>query len=165
MLIRSKARALEAYTRVRNRAAKWPLKNSDEQNPERKAYGSLAHRLPALIRTSGLASALVFIETRVKEGHKTEDRKAKGHKAFVEDFKEALAALAKEVGVSKNQSMPITSPIIAELNQTATDITQLVLDLDLASYQLLTLEALALAMWFKRFAESVLDVPPTEDRP
>ena len=161
MRTRSQKRALEAYTRVRNRASQW---HPDKHRPEREAYGRLAHRLPALIRTSGLASALVFIETRVKEGHKTEDRKAKGHKAFVEDFKEALAALAKEVGVSKNQSMPITSAIVAELNPTTTDITQLVLELNLTSYQLLTLEALALAMWFKRFAESVLDVLPTEGR-
>lgn len=158
MLTRSQKRALEAYTRVRNRASQWPQKNSNEQRPERKAYGSLAHRLPALIRTSGLASALAFMETR--------DSK-EGHKAFVKDFKEALAVLAKEVGVdaSKNQNIPVTSAIVAKLQSgvPAPDVTQLVLELDLASYQLLTLEALALAMWFKRFAQSVLGVSPTEE--
>jgi len=158
MRTRSQKRALEAYTRVRNRASKWPLENPNEQRPERKAYGSLAHRLPALIRTSGLASALVFIETR--------DGK-EGHKAFVEDFKEALAALAKEVGVSapKNQNIPIPNQTAARLKSGAStgDVTQLVLELDLTSYQLLTLEALALAMWFKRFAQSVLGVSPTEE--
>ena len=158
-LTRSQKRAREAYAGVSKRASRWPQKdpkNPKQKHPERKAYGSLAHRLPALIRTSGLASALVFIETRTSK---------EGHQAFVEDFKEALAALAKDVGVGRNQSMPVTSAIVAELNPTTTDITQLVLELDLASYQLLTLEALALAMWFKRFAESVLGVSPTEDRP
>lgn len=31
---------------------------------ERKKYGSLAHRLPVLIRTAGLAQALAFVEAR-----------------------------------------------------------------------------------------------------
>lgn len=158
MRTRSQKRALEAYVHVSKRAKQWPLKNPNEQRPERKAYGSLAHRLPALIRTSGLASALVFIETR---GSK------EGHKAFVEDFKEVLTTLAKEVGISasNDQKIPVTSSIIARLQSTAPapDVTRLVLGLDLTSYQLLTLEALALAMWFKRFAQSVLGVSPTEE--
>lgn len=31
---------------------------------ERKKYGSLAHRLPVLIRTAGLAQALAFVDAR-----------------------------------------------------------------------------------------------------
>ncbi|HBT47369.1 MAG TPA: type III-B CRISPR module-associated protein Cmr5 [Peptococcaceae bacterium] len=34
---------------------------------ERKKYGSLAHRLPVLIRTAGLAQALAFVDARGKE--------------------------------------------------------------------------------------------------
>ena len=33
---------------------------------ERKKYGSLAHRLPVLIRTAGLAQALAFVDARGK---------------------------------------------------------------------------------------------------
>jgi len=31
---------------------------------ERRKYGSLAHRLPVLVRTAGLAQALAFVEAR-----------------------------------------------------------------------------------------------------
>lgn len=34
---------------------------------ERKKYGSMAHKLPVLIRTAGLAQALAFVEARGSE--------------------------------------------------------------------------------------------------
>lgn len=36
----------------------------------RTSYGSMAHKLPVLIRTAGLAQALAFLETRGDEGQK-----------------------------------------------------------------------------------------------
>lgn len=38
-----------------------PLK---DQEAQRKKYGSLAHKLPVLIKTAGLAQALAFVESR-----------------------------------------------------------------------------------------------------
>ncbi|NJP05008.1 MAG: type III-B CRISPR module-associated protein Cmr5 [Chloroflexaceae bacterium] len=39
-------------------------------NPEQKQeYGSIAHKLPVLIRTAGLAQALAFVEARGKPPH------------------------------------------------------------------------------------------------
>jgi len=38
------------------------VKNVSEE--ERQKYGSLAHRLPVLVRTAGLAQALAFVEAR-----------------------------------------------------------------------------------------------------
>jgi CRISPR-associated protein Cmr5 len=43
-----------------------------EKDPEayRKRYGSMAHKLPVLIRTAGLAQALEFVQSRGKDEHK-----------------------------------------------------------------------------------------------
>jgi len=35
-----------------------------------KQYGSMAHKLPILVRTAGLAEALAFVESRGKDPHK-----------------------------------------------------------------------------------------------
>lgn len=42
-------------------------KKHEEGSDERKQYGSMAHKLPVLIRTAGLAQALSFVEARGKE--------------------------------------------------------------------------------------------------
>lgn len=54
---------------------------------ERKKYGSLAHRLPVLIRTAGLAQALAFVEARGGEAGK----KLLAHIAAVIKEEELLA--------------------------------------------------------------------------
>jgi len=38
---------------------------------EAKSYGAMAHKLPILIRTAGLAQALSFVDARGKEGGPT----------------------------------------------------------------------------------------------
>lgn len=53
-------------------AQKWPTDKKTEADPKkrqendakRKQYGSMAHKLPVLIRTAGLAQALAFVEAR-----------------------------------------------------------------------------------------------------
>ncbi len=37
---------------------------------DRNRYGAMAHQLPILIRSAGLAQALAFLETRDSHGHK-----------------------------------------------------------------------------------------------
>ncbi|NUM45120.1 MAG: type III-B CRISPR module-associated protein Cmr5 [Anaerolineales bacterium] len=39
----------------------------DEADKDRKRYGSMAHKLPILVRIAGLAQALAFVESRGKE--------------------------------------------------------------------------------------------------
>lgn len=41
-----------------------------EGKSERKQYGAMAHKLPVLVRTAGLAQALAFVDSRGKEPHK-----------------------------------------------------------------------------------------------
>ena len=37
---------------------------------ERKKYGSMAHKLPKLVKTAGLVQALAFVSSRGKDPHK-----------------------------------------------------------------------------------------------
>src|ERR1700726_3741047 len=54
--------AVNAYNRVKTVK---PLPKA-----ARDRYGSMAHKLPILIRTAGLAQAVAFVEARGKDGHK-----------------------------------------------------------------------------------------------
>lgn len=69
MQTRDQKVALAVYSRVdgRLRGTNGLPKLLDS---ERKQYGSMAHKLPILIRTAGLAQALAFVEARGKDAHK-----------------------------------------------------------------------------------------------
>jgi CRISPR-associated protein Cmr5 len=60
MLTREQRRAQDAYQRVKARRGR----------PNPKKYGAMAHRLPALIRSAGLALALEFVESRGEDAHR-----------------------------------------------------------------------------------------------
>ena len=57
--------AAEIYTQV----VEYGNKNQKD-SPERKQYGSMAHKLPILVRTAGLTQALAFVESRGKEPYR-----------------------------------------------------------------------------------------------
>lgn len=42
----------------------------DDERVNHKEYGSMAHKLPVLVRQSGLVQALAFVLTRGKDAHK-----------------------------------------------------------------------------------------------
>lgn len=98
-------------------------KKTKENKTYRDAYGSMAHKLPVLIRTSGLAQALAFVEARGKDPH---HELLKHLSQVVRDDKEDLCTQSRVA--------------------------------DLSEYMHLTHESLAALLWFKRFAQSVLDV-------
>jgi CRISPR-associated protein Cmr5 len=93
-----------------------------------KEYGSMAHKLPVLVRQAGLVQAVVFVETRGKESHK-----------------QLLNDLAATLG-------KVDAKTFREECQKT----------DLAEYMWLTRKTLAALEWYKRFAESVLNVKPGE---
>ena len=99
-----------------------------EDTPERKQYGSMAHKFPVLVRQAGLIQALVFVRTRNK----------KAHKLLLEDVSQIVA------GQSADE-------FIADCRKA-----------ELMEYMWLTRQTLNVLEWFKRFAQSVLDVDPGE---
>lgn len=100
-----------------------------KDSTQRKEYGSIAHKLPVLVRTAGLAQALAFVDSRKKE-----------------PYKKLLDHLAATVG---EQSIDA----LLKHSHEAT----------LSEYMYLTEQVLLALKWYKRFAQSVLEVDPTVD--
>ena len=107
-------------------------KEADAKGKEGKAYadsyGSMAHKLPMLIRSAGLAQALAFVEARGKSEHHV-----------------LLTHLAKIVLMKDDATG-------AGLAERSRETGQLI------EYMRLTHEVLAALVWYKRFAQSVLNV-------
>ena len=99
-------------------------KDHPKGDPERDQYGSIAHKLPILVRTAGLAEALAFVESRGKDAHK----------ALLEDL----------AGVVSDKSMK--------------DFVGQSREVEMQEYIYLTRRTMLALKWFKRFAQSVLDV-------
>jgi len=123
MLTRNQRYAAQIYEQVNQIAQEW-----EHDKPKRDKYGSMAHKLPLLIHTAGLAQALAFVESR---GSAEQQR--------------LLDHIAQVVGLTDRKSLVRRS---REARQ-------------LTAYMRLTRDVLAALVWFKRFAQSVLDVDPT----
>lgn len=109
----------------------------DENDPQRKAYGALAHKLPVLIRTSGLTQSLAFVQARHKEP--TPQRRL-------------LADLEAVLRDEQTQ--------VLELKHSLVDRSR---EAGFEEYMRLTEAALEALLWFKRFAQSELKVEPGEE--
>lgn len=78
---------------------------------DHQKYGSMAHKLPILIRTAGLVQALAFVEARGSEAqHKLLD-----HLAEVGDFENRAALLQKSRSASLDEYMQLTQQMLAAL--------------------------------------------------
>ncbi len=95
---------------------------------EHKKYGAMAHKLPILIHTAGLAQALEFVHSR---GEPIQKR--------------LLEHLAITIGQHD------TDTLLHAVRKGT-----------LGGYMRLTHQALAALLWYKRFAQSILEVDPTE---
>lgn len=91
----------------------------------------MAHKLPVLIRTAGLAQALAFVAAS--------GQKKSAHQQLLEGLAQAIAHLNGG-------------------QQTAAQFLEKCRTAPLGDYMKLTYEALAALLWYKRFAQSVLDV-------
>lgn len=116
--IRDQVYALDAYKRVKTFKTR--------AKSERDRYGSMAHKLPVLIRIAGLTQALAYVEARGKPEHKR----------LLDDLAQTLK--------KQNGELLVEAAINASLSE----------------YIYLTQQALAALLWYKRFAQSVLDVQP-----
>lgn len=110
--------AVDAYNKVKT-VKSW-------SKTKRDRYGSMAHKLPILIRKAGLAQALAFINARGKEEHKH---------------------LLNDLALTLKQ-------------QNRETLAETALKAPLSQYIYLTQQSLAALLWYKRFAQSVLDVQP-----
>src|SRR6266702_2764189 len=117
MQTRDQKYAVDIYKRV--------LEVKKFAEADRNRYGAMAHQLPILIRTAGLAQALAFLDSR----------DTKGHKRLLID----LAATISQPGKLLQRARGEKGEGIAD-------------------YMLLTRQIMAALLWYKRFAQSVLDI-------
>ena len=102
------------------------------QQDKRKQYGALCHRFPVMILNSGLAQAMGFLCAKAQG----EDGPERAHTTLVNHLTQLLGGRAQ-------QAISFQREIVA---------------LDLGEYQRLTRNALEAAVWYKRYAESILKV-------
>lgn len=107
-------------------------KRDPKSDLEIKKYGSLAHKLPVLIRTGGLAQSLAFIQARNKEDS--------SQYRLLRDLEAVL--------LDKNIQVLASDKKLAERSREA----------DFEEYMRLTEASLEALLWFKRFAQSELKV-------
>lgn len=120
----------------------------NEKQPKtfKTVYGALCHKLPVLILTAGLAQALAFVESRAPKApkDKREGAPLSPHHQLLLD----LAFVLTSVGEPAPQ-----------------DASQLLRQAQAASltdYMRLTRLTLAALVWFKRYAQSVLQVEASD---
>jgi CRISPR-associated protein Cmr5 len=104
------------------------------EEKDRKLYGGMAQKLPALIRSSGLCQALHFVKSRGKE-----------------PLKLLLEHLGKQLERVDSKIKDMES--LCERARTA----------DLAEYVWLTRETLASVSWYGRLARSEWGILPGDD--
>ena len=133
--------AASAYAHIEEVLEKYPkldVKSGDTlallYKKNRKRYGVIAHKLPILIRTAGLTQALAFISSRSK-------KKKTGKE---DEFSLFLSHLAKTINIDTN------------------DLVQYSIQQHLSNYMYITQQVLDALLWYKRFAQRVLDVDPTD---
>lgn len=131
MQTRNQKLAVKVFQKIENLQRAFP----DENSSERKKYGAMAHKLPVLIHTAGLAQALGFLDA------KSNDREGKMNKRLLEDLASTLGKRDKNEFLRQSRGAG---------NQS------------LGDYLRLTQETLAALLWYKRFAQSILGVELSE---
>lgn len=106
MRSRSQIYAQKVYEQVSRLEKEW-----GEEEPKRKKYGSMAHRLPVLVRKAGLAQALSFVDSRGSE----EQKKLLEHLAQVVGEGNAEALLRKSREAELPEYMRLTHEVLAAL--------------------------------------------------
>jgi len=120
MQTRDQKYATAAYERV--------MRVEGKDETQRRSYGSMAHKLPILIRSAGLAQALTFVAAR---GSAIQLR--------------LLTDLAETIGLADSKQL-----------------LEKVYKANLSEYMHLTQQLMAALLWYKRFAQSILDIDASQ---
>lgn len=121
MQTRDQRYATKIYTQVQE--------IKQQEKAERDKYGSMAHKLPVLIRTAGLAQALAFVAARGSGAQKM----------LLRHLAEVVEAGDQDELLQRSRSA------------------------NLVDYMRLTQQVMDALVWYKRFAQSVLDVDASQD--
>jgi CRISPR-associated protein Cmr5 len=86
-------------------------KVAEFSDSDRKKYGSMAHKLPVLIRTAGLVQALAFVDARGEKAQHT----LLDHVAQVIGFNERRELLDKSRTAALNEYMHLSQQVMNAL--------------------------------------------------
>lgn len=104
-----------------------------------KKYGSLARGLPAMIQTNGLGQTLAFLRAKGKGD-------PQDHQQMLYDHV-AKWGFKRLTGNNKAKQLP-------DAGRSTADLLEWLIHNDSAVYRRATTEALAYALWLRRFAEA-----------
>lgn len=104
----------------------------------RKEYGSQARGLPAMIQTNGLGQTLAFLKAKGKN----EDNAYKALYGHLSRW-----GFMRLTGNNTARQIPNST-------RTTSDLLEWLINSDSATYRRATTEALAYALWLRRFAEA-----------
>lgn len=127
MPTRDQERAAMAFEHVNTFAG-------DDKKARAKKYGTMVHKLPALLQTAGLCQTLHFVQARGDE----DQRLLVGH----------FAKQLQRVNSAINDS----NALLARARQA-----------DLAEYLQLTDEAMACAAWYRRLVQGILKIEASDE--
>lgn len=118
------------------KAIKRTLKTpKDEDTKEAKEYKSYCKKIPMMIKTNGLGSAMAFVKSK--------------------SSKDAYDLIYKQVEKWLKSSI-VTADIFKASDKKDMELVQVIISEPSATYRLLTVEVLALFSWLKRFAEGLI---------
>lgn len=127
---------------IDNQKVKEAAKEDPATDKYLKAYGALAHKLPILIRQSGLVQALAFVQARNMLNKDNNQALAKiARNQLIQDLTNILQSEEIRI-ISNNQA-----PLVDQAMKASFD-----------EYMRLTEACMEALLWFKRFATSELGV-------
>lgn len=118
-------------------ALKEVSKHKDKNERVRNAYGNLCHHFPLMVRTCGLCQAVTFCFA-----------KTKGDDQILKEAHEMLLANVEDL-INETDSISGSRSVVDAVRQA-----------DAVQYMLYTRRILSAWIYFKRFAESILEVGP-----
>lgn len=134
---RNQSYAIKAHNHVEE------FSKENKENKEAKSkYKSMCEKLPILIRTSGLAQALAFVEAK----------KEKAWERLLDHLEETLESQVTVIDTRMRQTL--SSRKIVENSRT----------LPLNEYMQLTRDVLSALLWYKRFSQSLLIIDKDKDK-
>ncbi len=116
------------------------IANVGDDKKLRQAYGARAHKFGIMVRTNGLLRTVSYL---VAKSNAQGSATAQAYKLFADHIAHSLADL---------------HPWNTAADPTPVGLVQALQGASLSDYMTLTRESLALADWFRRFAQSVLGV-------
>ncbi|HMP26225.1 MAG TPA: type III-B CRISPR module-associated protein Cmr5 [Saprospiraceae bacterium] len=107
--------------------------NKVEDSAEAKEYKSYTRKIPMMIKTNGLGSALAFVKSKQKK------------EAYKKIYDQLTEWLSVECNLTKSY-----------FNEKSIDLVKDVIAMNSFQYRAVTIETLALMTWLRRFAEGLI---------